>query len=370
MPALGGSRLALQEGLRDGGRGSAGARSHRFQHSLIVIETALAVVLLTSGGLLLQTFQHLRQTRSRHPQREAADLCHAAVPLSRLRPARGFRQRGVGKDPRDSRRDKRRRDFANSADGNRPVDVLSFRGPVRRRRPRPGRALAGRDPRLLLHRRRAPARRPVLRHSDRRSQSPAAIVNESFANRNFPGRSPLGARFKFGRSGEQGYWYTIVGVVKEIRDRGVAEELKPAVYRLHEQADQSGDQPSGIVVRTAVEPASIVAGGPAGDLVRRQEPAGHARSNRRRHRGSPVVRAVAEYRAFGRVRAARAVTRVARIVRCALLRRHAAHQRNRRAHGVGRDVRRISCCRSADAAGADARRDSPSVWSWRPSRRA
>jgi len=77
-------------------------------------------------------------------------------------------------------------------------------------------------------------------------------------NRNFPGRSPLGSRFKFGSTGERGYWYTIVGVVKEIRDRGVAEELRPAVYRLHEQADQSGDQPSGIVVRTAVDPASIV----------------------------------------------------------------------------------------------------------------
>jgi putative ABC transport system permease protein len=38
----------------------------------------------------------------------------------------------------------------------------------------------------------------------------------------------------------------------------VTEELRPTIYRLHEQADQSGDQPSGIVVRTAVEPASIV----------------------------------------------------------------------------------------------------------------
>ena len=94
--------------------------------------------------------------------------------------------------------------------------------------------------------------------SDRRSQSPAAIVNESFAARNFSGRSALGARFKFGRLGEKGYWYTVVGVVREIRDRGVAEELRPAVYRVHEQADQSGDQPSGIVVRTAMEPASIV----------------------------------------------------------------------------------------------------------------
>ena len=39
-----------------------GPRSHWFQHSLIVVETALAVVLLTCGGLLLQTFQHLRNT--------------------------------------------------------------------------------------------------------------------------------------------------------------------------------------------------------------------------------------------------------------------------------------------------------------------
>src|SRR6185503_11986144 len=94
--------------------------------------------------------------------------------------------------------------------------------------------------------------------SDRRSESPAAIVNESFANRHFPGRSPLGTRFKFGNQGEKGYWYTIVGVAKEIRERGVAEELQPAVYRVHEQADQTRDEPSGIVVRTAVEPASIV----------------------------------------------------------------------------------------------------------------
>ena len=43
-----------------------------------------------------------------------------------------------------------------------------------------------------------------------------AIVNETFANRHFPGRSPLGQRFKFGNLGDKGYWYTIVGVVKPI----------------------------------------------------------------------------------------------------------------------------------------------------------
>jgi hypothetical protein len=50
--------------------------------------------------------------------------------------------------------------------------------------------------------------------SDRRSDSPVAIVNETFADGNFPGRSPLGARLKFGQLNEKGYWYTIIGVVK------------------------------------------------------------------------------------------------------------------------------------------------------------
>src|SRR5215472_200756 len=39
---------------------------------------------------------------------------------------------------------------------------------------------------------------------------------------------------------------------------GVLDEAKPAVYRVHEQCDQIGDLNAGIVVRTAVEPTSIV----------------------------------------------------------------------------------------------------------------
>lgn len=49
-PALRGSWTGPQDGLREGGRGATGAPSYCFQHSLIVIETALAVALLTSGG--------------------------------------------------------------------------------------------------------------------------------------------------------------------------------------------------------------------------------------------------------------------------------------------------------------------------------
>jgi predicted permease len=94
--------------------------------------------------------------------------------------------------------------------------------------------------------------------SDQKSDSPVAIVNEPFANRHFAGRSPLDQKFQFGNLGNNGHWYTIVGVVKSIRESGVLEEARPAVYRVHEQCDQVGDLHGGIVVRTAIDPASIV----------------------------------------------------------------------------------------------------------------
>jgi predicted permease len=95
--------------------------------------------------------------------------------------------------------------------------------------------------------------------SDRHSDAQVAIVNETFANRNFAGRSAIGAQFKFGNTGDKGYWYRIVGVVKEIHEVGMEEAARPAVYSLHDQgSNQLMIPPGGVAVRTAVEPASIV----------------------------------------------------------------------------------------------------------------
>jgi putative ABC transport system permease protein len=258
-PALGGSQLALQEGLRDGGRGSSGPRSHWFQHSLIVIETALAVVLLTSGGLLLQTFQHLRQLdlgirseklltfvtplfRYREFDQRVAFV---NAELEKIRAIPGVMSAGaISRVPLTETAGTTRYAFPGQpADQTRVQDALS--------------RVVTREYFSTVGARLREGR--FFDTSDQRSPSPVAIVNESFADRNFPARSALGAQFKFGRLGEKAYSYTIVGVVKEIRDRGMAEELKSAIYRVHEQADQSGDQPSGIVVRTSIDPSSIVA---------------------------------------------------------------------------------------------------------------
>lgn len=256
-PALGGWRRALQEGLRDGGRGSAGARSHWFQQSLIVVETALAVVLLTSGGLLLQTFQHLsrldlgiRAERIltletplfRYPAFDKR-VAFVNAQLDQIRAVPGvISAAAISRIPLTETAQTTRYAFPGQPqEHTRAQDALS--------------RVVTRDYFATVGARLREGR--FFEASDRLSASPAAIVNESFADRNFPGRPALGAQFKFGHLGEKGHLYTVVGVVKEIRERGVAEELKPVIYRVHEQADQTGDAPSGIVVRTSLDPLSI-----------------------------------------------------------------------------------------------------------------
>ncbi|HEX6462938.1 MAG TPA: ABC transporter permease [Vicinamibacterales bacterium] len=257
-PAWRGSRLSPQGGLREGGRGTAGARSHWFQHSLIVVETALAVALLISGGLLLQTFQHLSNSdlgirtekllTFETPLLRYTDfdkrVAFVNAELEKVRAIPGVIDAGaISRIPLTVTDDSRFYLLAGQSGDSLAEQVALTRVVSHGYFTTVGARL--REGRFF-------------EASDRRSESPAVVVNESFANRNYPGRSPLGERLKFERLNEKSYWYTIIGVVKEIHERGVAETSRPAIYRLHEQAEQSNDWPSGIVVRTAVEPASVI----------------------------------------------------------------------------------------------------------------
>jgi putative ABC transport system permease protein len=258
-PALRGTRFAPQDGLREGGRGSAGARSHWFQHSLIVIETALAVVLLTTGGLLLGTFQHLRNTdlgmRSeqlltfetplfRYPD-FAKRVAFVNAELEKIRAIPGVVNAGASSQLPLRTKDTHATFYllAGQSENSLPGQVALMR-------------VVTRDYLATIGARLREGR--FFEISDRPSTSPAAIVNETFADRHFPGRSAIGQRFQYGQLNDKGYWYTIVGVVKEIREVAMGEALRPAVYRLHDQTDQVGSLPSGIVVRTAGEPGAVV----------------------------------------------------------------------------------------------------------------
>jgi putative ABC transport system permease protein len=257
-PAWRGSRLSPLDELREGGRGTAGARSHWFQHSLIVVETALAVALLICGGLLLQTFQHLWNTdlgiRTERlltfetPLLRYQDfdrrVAFVNAELEKVRAIPGVTHAGaISRIPLTVTDNSRFYLLAGQ-----PRDRISEQIALTR--------VVSQGYFTTVGARLREGR--FFDASDRKSESPVVVVNESFATRNYPGRSPLGERLKFERLNEQGHWYTIVGVVKEIRERGVAEDSRPAIYRVHEQADQTNDLPSGIVVRTTVDPGTIV----------------------------------------------------------------------------------------------------------------
>jgi predicted permease len=258
-PALRGSRLAPHEALRDGARGTSGGRSHWLQHSLIVVETALAVVLLTCGGLLLQTYQHLRSTdlgiRSEQLLTFETPLFRYAKDFDRrvaffnaevdqVRAIPGVVSAGsVDVTPFTNTTNATFYLFEGQPRGQAADQVALIRNVSRDYF-----ATIGAELRDGRH----------FGTSDQRSSLPVAIVNEPFVKRNFPDRSPLGQRFKLGNLGPKGYWYTIVGVVKAIPETSVLDEAKPAVYRVHEQCDQIGNLYATIVVRTAGDPSSLV----------------------------------------------------------------------------------------------------------------
>jgi putative ABC transport system permease protein len=56
LPALQATNEHLLRGLQESGRGAGGGRTHRMRAALVVVEMALAVVLLTGAGLFIRSF--------------------------------------------------------------------------------------------------------------------------------------------------------------------------------------------------------------------------------------------------------------------------------------------------------------------------
>src|SRR5215469_7474432 len=70
----------------------------------------------------------------------------------------------------------------------------------------------------------------LLEESDREDTRPVVVVSESLARQYWPGQSPLGKRIDTGTGDGKRLWMTIVGVMADIRERGLDLGLKPAVY--------------------------------------------------------------------------------------------------------------------------------------------
>jgi putative ABC transport system permease protein len=83
--------------------------------------------------------------------------------------------------------------------------------------------------------------------------APLAIVNQAFVRRFFPGEDPIGKRFRQGRGGTKVYWYTIVGVVGDMRRQGLER------FPLPEFFIPSTEPAMDFVVRGAGDPVRLAA---------------------------------------------------------------------------------------------------------------
>jgi putative ABC transport system permease protein len=105
----------------------------------------------------------------------------------------------------------------------------------------------------------------LLTPTDRNDSAPVGLVNASFARSNFPGESALGKQIHlFGPGGPA---FTVVGVVGDIRQHGLAAESRPEMYR---PLEQWGLGRNYLMIRTRGNPDSLA--GTIRELVRSVDP--------------------------------------------------------------------------------------------------
>jgi predicted permease len=104
--------------------------------------------------------------------------------------------------------------------------------------------------------------------TDRPEAPMVAIVNEALARRSWPGHDPVGRKFRVAPRESEGAWYTVVGVVGDMRRQGLEREALPQIFMPLSQNPPSRNV--GVFVRTA-SPEPLRMAGAVRAAVRRVE---------------------------------------------------------------------------------------------------
>ncbi|HUR19481.1 MAG TPA: ADOP family duplicated permease [Vicinamibacterales bacterium] len=256
FPSIQASSLSGQQTLIRSGKTSTTGQSHRLRRGLMVVEVALAVILLVGAGLMVRTMQQLTSVDKGFDPRNILTLRYSIAGagwsdervvtfadnlITRTRALPGVTDAAltlslpiegsqwgsvfiVSDRPAPSRSEIPSGAFTPVSPGYFPVFGIHL--------------LEGR---LLLE-------------SDRRGQANVAVVNESFARQFWPGRSALGNRLKQGWPESETPWREIVGVVKDVKLNGVNRDTPLQVYLPFAQEPSAGPA---LVVRSDINAATL-----------------------------------------------------------------------------------------------------------------
>jgi putative ABC transport system permease protein len=249
-PAWQASKIDVNETLKEGAKGTSGTR-HWLRYVLVIVEVSLALVLLTSAGLMIRSFVNLQNARLGF-EPDSVLTMQLNLPVSkygdggqrvnffdqllqRFRAVPGVRDAAAitqvpfsgGNWAMEVTLEGQTADAPLSADA-RAVTPDYFRTmgiPL----------LQGRD----------------FTEHDRGDSPFVLIVSETFARGFWPNEDPIGKRVSPGKGNGFG---TVVGVVGDVRNLTLADDARPAFYLSYGHVGMPG---LSVVVRTAVRPETL-----------------------------------------------------------------------------------------------------------------
>jgi putative ABC transport system permease protein len=264
VPAIHATSPELTGVMKDGGRGSTDRASRKhLRDALIVVEVALAFVLLVGSGLMMQSFLRLLNV---DPGIDPSNVLTLAVPITTER------------FPEASRLNVYLRDIRASVDAvpgvretawscapplqgacyGMPMQVASR--PLIDRANRPGGFFKVVSPSYFSALKLHIVRGRALTDRDIKSSPPVLVINERLARREFQNQDPIGQRLLIqeivpGRTelGPEIAWQ-IVGVVHDERIYGIGDEQSAGVYVSNEQSPVYFQV---LNVRTSLDPLTL-----------------------------------------------------------------------------------------------------------------
>jgi predicted permease len=233
LPVIKFATPQLAGALKEGGRlSSAGRQRHRARNTLVVAEIALAVILLVASGLMIRTFQAMRNVNPGFTRADEVLTLRVAIPSQVIedgeQAVRTHEQikSSIEKLPGVTSVGLSSSITMDGYDSNDPIFVEDFPGP------------GGRIPPLRRFKWVSPnyfetmgnpivAGRPIT-WSDTYSKTPVAVISENLAREYW--KEPSAALGRRIRNSPENPWRTIVGVVADERDDGVAQPAPAIAY--------------------------------------------------------------------------------------------------------------------------------------------
>jgi len=283
-PGLQAHTVDLSDALKESARGSGGPRSQRVRSALVVAELSLAVVLLIGAGLMIRSVRNLAAldpgfdpsaVLTLHvsiPRAPAAPAANAALLpstpagppppvvygralLERIRSVPGVAAAALGTDV--------------PLDGNAAAAFYAAEGQPPANAQSVPRAYVHRvSPEFFATLRIPLAAGRTFAEGDAAAARNVVIVSQRVVRRFWPAQDPIGKRIKFGSLTGNAAWMSIVGVVGEVKYRGLPDNptADPDVYLPF--ADRNSQV--ALAVRASVPPASLVT--PLRTAVRAADP--------------------------------------------------------------------------------------------------